>query len=361
MDDTADRVSATTRLRIDNIVATTSLIALSTALFLVAPYNRQSLALLYGPPEIAITGDRFLVAVAAIYAVLCALYFGLERTPGVSKSVRFWYVLARFARAPVAAWRAGLTREDRLAVLSTLLKAFFIPIMVRGLLTASMAALTTGRDILGTDVVEIGLLALFDRWGYWFVFQTIVFVDLIVFIFGYMVETKRLGNEIRSVDPTLIGWAAALVCYPPFNHVTGQLLGSTVSEFPKFEDPTTHLALNVALLVLMALYASASVALGWKASNLTHRGIVCRGPYRVIRHPAYICKNLAWWIGSLPIIMVSFEHAFVDGLKAVGSIAAWSSVYALRALTEEDHLRSVDGEYEEYCRKVRYRFIPGVY
>lgn len=361
MDDTADRVFATTRQRLDNIVATTALIALATALFLVAPYNRESLELLYGPPEFAITGDRFLIGVAVLYAALCALYFGLESTPGISKPLRFWYVLARYARAPVASWRAGLSREDRLAVLSTLLKAFFIPIMIRGLLTASMGALTTGRAIFASDVVEVGLIGLFDRWGYWFLFQVIIFVDLIVFIFGYMVETKRLGNEIRSVDPTVIGWAAALACYPPFNLMTGQLLGSTVSEFPKFEDPTTHLALNLALLLLMALYASASVSLGWKASNLTHRGIVCRGLYRVIRHPAYVCKNLAWWIGSLPIFMVSFEHAFTDGLKAVGSMAAWSSVYVLRALTEEDHLRSVDGEYDEYCRKVPYRFIPGVY
>ena len=33
----------------------------------------------------------------------------------------------------------------------------------------------------------------------------------------------------------------------------------------------------------------------------------------------------------------------------------------LRALTEEDHLRRVDGEYAASAAKVRYRFIPGVY
>ena len=39
----------------------------------------------------------------------------------------------------------------------------------------------------------------------------------------------------------------------------------------------------------------------------------------------------------------------------------WSTLYVLRALTEEDHLRSVDSEYAAYAEKVRYRFIPGVY
>jgi len=35
-------------------------------------------------------------------------------------------------------------------------------------------------------------------------------------------------------------------------------------------------------------------------------------------------------------------------------------LYALRAVTEEDHLRGVDDEYAAYADKVRYRFIPGV-
>jgi protein-S-isoprenylcysteine O-methyltransferase Ste14 len=81
----------------------------------------------------------------------------------------------------------------------------------------------------------------------------------------------------------------------------------------------------------------------------------------VIRHPAYICKNAAWWIGSIPLIAAAFDQSWFEGVKAAGSMAAWSGVYALRALTEEDHLRSVDGEYAAYASRVRYRFIPGVY
>ena len=40
-------------------------------------------------------------------------------------------------------------------------------------------------------------------------------------------------------------------------------------------------------------YALASIALNFKSSNLTNRGIVARGPYAIVRHPAYITKNLA--------------------------------------------------------------------
>jgi protein-S-isoprenylcysteine O-methyltransferase Ste14 len=196
--------------------------------------------------------------------------------------------------------------------------------------------------------------------GYWFALQLILFVDVLVFTFGYLVELPRLDNRIRSVDPSLLGWAAALVCYPPFNAVTNYVYGSTTSDFPQFDNPTVHETLNAMLLLMMGLYAWASVALGWKGSNLTHRGIISHGPYRFVRHPAYICKNTAWWIGSLPAFATAFGQGWLAGLGAVVTMASWSAIYLLRALTEEDHLRRVDGDYAAYAARVRYRFIPGV-
>ena len=41
-------------------------------------------------------------------------------------------------------------------------------------------------------------------------------------------------------------------------------------------------------------------------------------------------------------------------------MTGWSMIYLLRALTEEDHLRRVDGDYAAYASRVRWRFIPGV-
>ena len=157
--------------------------------------------------------------------------------------------------------------------------------------------------------------------SFWFALQFILFFDVLVFTFGYLVELPRLKNQIRSVDPHWIGWAAALVCYPPFNSVTHYIFGSTMSDFPQFDDPTIHAVLNALLLLLMGIYASASVALGFKGSNLTHRGIVARGPYAFIRHPAYICKNAAWWIGSLPLFAKGFENSWFAGVLAIASMS----------------------------------------
>ncbi len=360
-----DRVStipvfAARLLRLKNLAASVAVTALACAIYGFTPNGQRQLDKLYGFAGFSIIGMDFLVTAALWYMVLLLVYYLAERNPRTSKSLLFFRVVGRFARSPSTEWTKGLPREDRVAVLVTLLKAFFAPLMAMSLMVFFMGAVTNSAEIARGGAFDAGFRTLFDQHGFWFLIQLILFVDVLIFTVGYLVELPQLHNEIRSVDPTLMGWGAALICYPPFNTVGSAVLGSPVSDFPRFDDPTAHVSLNLALLTLMAIYASASVALGFKASNLTHRGIVARGPYAVIRHPAYVCKNLAWWIGSIPLVSLAFSQSMFSGIQAVASVVGWSMVYVLRALTEEDHLRSVDGEYAAYAARVRYRFIPGI-
>jgi hypothetical protein len=347
-------------VRLKNLLASAAVVAASCAIYRFVPYNAKQFDRLYGSPAFSFAGTDFLLAGALAYIGLVGIYFLLEPEPAVSKSLRFFRVLGALVRDPMATLRRRLSVEDRVAVLSTLLKAFFGPMMAMSMMTFCIRAWANGSAIAESGAFDYGLKVLFDQHGFWFLMQLILFVDVLVFTVGYLVETPRLGNTIRSVDPTLIGWAAALLCYPPFNKVSSAILGSPLSDFPHFDDPTTHLVLNILLLALMAIYTSASIALGFKASNLTHRGIIARGPYAFVRHPAYTCKNMAWWIGSLPLIGVSFAQSWFDGVQAIASVVGWTLLYVLRALTEEDHLKSVDAEYAAYAQKVRYRFVPGV-
>jgi protein-S-isoprenylcysteine O-methyltransferase Ste14 len=355
---TTSNVNFGARLR--NLVASSTVVGLASLPVAFAPYYRAQLESSRGPGGFTVSGLEFWVPAALSYMLLLALYYFAERQPRESKSLKFWRVVGRFSRAPVATLRAGLSRDDRLAVLATLLKAFFGPMMAFILFRSVMGCLADGGAFL--DSVDLGFTALelFNRYGYWFALQLIILVDVAAFTAGYLIETPRLKNEIRSVDPTLIGWAAALACYWPFSTITGYVLGRQVSDFPQFEDPTAHLVLNVLLLVLMAVYTCASVALGFKASNLTHRGVVTRWPYSWVRHPAYTCKNLSWWIGAVPVVGAAFSIGLFEGISSVASVVGWTMLYVLRALTEEDHLRRVDGDYAAYAARVRYRFIPGI-
>ncbi len=349
-------------LRVHSFLASATVVILACAAYRYAPfwYHRTQFGELYGPSSFPFTGGQFLFAAASFYILCLAVFFSLVRGTQPAKALRCLQVLGRFARDPFRVRREGLLPEDRLAVLTTLLKAFFAPMMVMSLMKFTDGALANGAEVFAKGSLWAGLQALLYAHAFMFFMYVILFVDVLLFTIGYLVESPRLGNEIRSVDPTVIGWVAALMCYPPFNALTGTILGSAVSDFPVFEDAMMHSVLNALLLVLMALYASASVALGWKASNLTHRGIIARGPYAVIRHPAYVCKNLAWWIGSMPLLAVAFDKSWLDGVQTVASVIGWSMIYVMRALTEEDHLRRVDGEYAAYAARVRYRFIPGI-
>ena len=298
----------------------------------------------------------------AAYCTILLLFYLLERSPRESKSVAALRGLVTIATQPRRILRHGLAYTDRLGLLTILLKGFFGPLMLLSLFDFTRNLVANGAYLLShASAIETDFLRIFNSHGYWFLFQVILFMDVVFFTIGYVVEHPALKNEIRSVDPTWVGWAAALACYPPMNSLTAQMLGGNVSDFPQFADPTVHVVVNCLLLLLMAIYASASVALNFKASNLTHRGIISHGPYRFVRHPAYIAKNAAWWLGTIPAASAAWQQSASSALLVVGSAIAWSALYALRAITEEDHLRKIDGEYEAYCLKVPYRFIPGIF
>jgi protein-S-isoprenylcysteine O-methyltransferase Ste14 len=175
-------------------------------------------------------------------------------------------------------------------------------------------------------------------------------IDTLWFSFGYAVEAGFLKNKIRSVEPTVLGWVVALACYPPFNMTITKYLKWFANDYILFSNETITFIMRIIIILFIGIYVSATIALGTKCSNLTNRGIISRGPYKYIRHPAYISKNLAWWLTILPILSIP---AFL-------SMLAWSFIYHLRSITEENHLKQ-DPDYIAYCRKVKYRYIPYIY
>ncbi len=292
------------------------------------------------------------------FVFLQGLYFSalrLVRSPSRARR-------SQWTRNP---WRlpleAGLSPAAKQAALALLLKFFFAPLMINWCL--SHAGEMGNSLVQLSDRLQEGITGrqLFDNSLFWACFQLILFVDTLLFTLGYIVETPALRNRIRSVDPTFFGWFVCLACYPPFNDFTGRFLEWQSSDFPQYQNTAVHFAANMTLLAALAVYSWASVALGFKASNLTNRGIIGHGPYAAVRHPAYAAKNFAWWIGALPNLYLIFAAGNLrHGAYALLALCGWTAIYVLRAITEERHLLLGHNGYAEYMRRVRWRFIPGV-
>ncbi len=315
------------------------------------------------------------IALIALYAVILIPYYAAY--PWMrSKSFIFahsvWVALRRSrarmtetgrVRAPMSLpVNVRLSPFAKQAGLALLLKFFFAPLMINWCL-GHIANLSVSLQQVAVGI-EDGLAGrvLFDSSLFWAAFQLILFVDTLLFTIGYIIELPSLGNRIRTVDPTFFGWFVCLICYPPFNEFTVRFLAWQSSDFPYFANDFLHLSVNVVLLLALAIFSWASIALGFKCSNLTNRGIVTHGPYAYVRHPAYAAKNLAWWLGALPTVGMMFA---TGSWKAIAysllALFGWTAIYALRAITEERHLLLSANGYAQYARQVRWRFVPGIW
>jgi len=238
-----------------------------------------------------------------------------------------------------------ISKEEKRDLLFLLVKLFFLPIMINFVLGNFYSSQYQYNLLKPRSSFSI---TNFNDYYYPFLISFFFLIDTAFFTFGYAIESKLLKNQVKSVEPTFLGWAVALICYPPFNQILGWYTPWYSNDYFKLGNWTFFA--RVIVILLLAIYVWATIALGAKASNLTNRGIVAKGPYRFIRHPAYISKNLVWWVTALPVMSIA---AFLG-------LSLWTFIYFMRAITEERHLMQ-DDDYKEYMQKVKYRFIPGIF
>ena len=176
-------------------------------------------------------------------------------------------------------------------------------------------------------------------------------IDVTFATVGYVLTLKPLDAHIRTANPHAAGWTAALICYPPFilmgdgGPLDYRIGGGDWTGW-LYNYPLLTALMGAWLVVLTAIYAWATVAFGFRFSNLTHRGILTHGPYAWSKHPAYLSKNLYWWFAALPFLATT--GSAVDAIRNAAILAMISAIYYWRAKTEERHL-SEDPAYVEYA------------
>ncbi len=174
-------------------------------------------------------------------------------------------------------------------------------------------------------------------------------IDVAFATVGYILTFRPLDSHIRTANPFAAGWMGALICYPPFI-----LMGDNgpfdyhpgTSEWSVWfaGHPIILTLIGTVLVALTAIYAWATMAFGFRFSNLTHRGILTHGPYAFSRHPAYLSKNLFWWISTIPILTTG---SIADAARSTILMGVVAGIYYWRARTEERHL-GMDPAYQEY-------------
>jgi protein-S-isoprenylcysteine O-methyltransferase Ste14 len=225
-----------------------------------------------------------------------------------------------------------------------MIKGFFGAFMI-SILPAGFAQVVEAdpAQMLGNPVQFVMLLV------------TLLFlIDVQIGTVGYLLTLRPLDAHIRSGNPLLAGWLAALMCYPPFvwgiigpnDQVLSYKVG-TPGWAHWFAGSEALLWLWGGLLVVLtASYAWATVIFGIRFSNLTYRGVLTNGPYRFTRHPAYLSKNLFWWASVLPFLVTTGSLA--DAARNTFFLLIVNGIYYWRARTEETHLLAEDPKYREY-------------
>lgn len=290
------------------------------------------------------------------YLLILIPYYLIEPEPSKARDI-YSVIYKKFKNI-----KYKISPQEKTSILTWCVKLFFVPFMLTWFIQdASIAFSHIYNMTTNFDSFSENFRYFFDNYLFYSIFRTMMLIDISIFSFWYIVESKYLKNVIKSVEPTLFWWVIALICYPPFNSWTWDLTWWYSQNFPIFSNSYIHIIFNILLLISFGFYVWASVALWSKASNLTNRWIVSRWPYKYIRHPAYLWKNLTRTIWALPIIITAISSFdIMKLLLIIFSMIIWFIIYYFRAMTEENHL-SQDKDYIEYKKKVKYKFIPWVF
>jgi protein-S-isoprenylcysteine O-methyltransferase Ste14 len=196
----------------------------------------------------------------------------------------------------------------------------------------------------GAPMFDIGDFAGVER------LNRLVFVcDVALAGLGYFATLSLFGWEVREPDRTLSGWVACLVCYEPFFNGIGAAFlayhGPGDWRVLFSEGSPAYWLWTGAFLACNLVYLSATVAFGPLFSNITRRGIITSGPYRVTKHPAYLGKNLGWWIYEAPFMLTD---AWPNALCRCLMLLCVNAIYFVRARCEE-RLLAQDPVYRDYA------------
>lgn len=273
---------------------------------------------------------------AVLIAVAGALYMPLVHAAMVDKRDGFWHLGACCVPSLWGAIDEAILKNH---ALSLAVKAFFLPLMF-------VFLYNQWGYLRGLERWPDTLAALFDAGA-----RSLFFVDVAFAVVGYICTFRLLDAHIRHTETQWGGWVVCLACYAPFNQIIFDrfLSYSDGLRWQGFleSQPVLFALWGAAILLFYGIYVIATVNFGFRFSNLTNRGVLTHGMYAYTKHPAYLSKNISWWLESMPFLFMG--AAFMAGALHCVILAIVGYIYYLRAKYEENIMAQTDNTYRLYA------------
>jgi protein-S-isoprenylcysteine O-methyltransferase Ste14 len=266
------------------------------------------------------------------------------------------YTEWRLGEARDHAWQLGLLATGRwreldapvmkTAMLALLVRAIFLPMNYCALFVTVKSLRPELWNWQAMEWAEIHFLLMKILWG----------LLIVAIIPGYLFSARALATHVRRADASWFGWWITMACYPPLlNGVFKEWLNYNPQGFANSmhkpwlvlteEFSALFYLASVTIIALEVIHWWGESIMGIRASNLTHRGLITNGPFRLTRHPIYLSKCIGWLIIWMPFAM---GDTVLESLRLTLLWCGVCLIYYGRAWVEE-RLLAADPDYVEYA------------
>lgn len=216
------------------------------------------------------------------------------------------------------------------------------------------------RETMGIVMMGVALFwsaGRIDWWPAWaaiaVMFIWITATSIIIFCFNPGLLAERLGPR-KGAKP----WDTTIMSILGLMQLVRYILAGLDQRYGwtgGFPLASQIAALTICVLgyalVVWATAANAFFSQVVRIQSERGHAVATGGPYRYVRHPAYIGAIL--FELAVPVLLASAWALIPSGLNAI--------LLILRTALEDHALQTELTGYTDYARQVRYRLIPGIW
>ncbi len=196
-----------------------------------------------------------------------------------------------------------------------------------------------------------------DYWQAW-LFGCICFLVVIGISFFFGKNFKEIQDRMKSGPGTKWWDILFWMIYGPMNLAIPIMAGLDAGRFhwsPGYSFYLYFIAylffISSALFHIWAIRSNRFYASTVRIQHDKEQTVITQGPYRYVRHPGYV--------GIL--FMVSSMALALGSLWALIPAAVVGGLLVIRTALEDRTLQKELTGYTEYCQKVKFRLLPGIW